>query len=99
VNPITTRLMTDKSQSYINAAKGYARETVDHSRKEYLRGNVYVNTMDSFWAHVKRSVTGTNKVISKKYLQSYLDGFVFHYNNRHSDNERFSSLLGALLSS
>ena len=91
--------MTDKSSSYINAAKGYARETVDHSRKEYVRGNVYVNTMDSFWAHVKRSVTGTHKVISKKYLQSYLDGFVFHYNNQHNDNERFSSLLGALLSS
>ncbi len=99
VNPITTHLMTDKSSSYINAAKGYARETVDHRRKEYVRGNVYVNTMDSFWAHVKRSVTGTHKVISKKYLQSYLDGFVFHYNNQHNDNERFSSLLGALLSS
>lgn len=30
-------------------------------------------------------------------LQSYLDGFVWHYNNRHSDNARFSALLDAVL--
>lgn len=97
VNPITSTLMTDKSRSYINAAKGYSHYSVDHHKKEYVRGNVYVNTMDAFWAHVKRSVSGTHKVVSKKHLQSYLDGFAFHYNNRHSDRERFSVLLGGIL--
>jgi transposase len=97
VNPITTRLMTDGSNTYVNAAKGYDREAVDHKHKEYVRGDVYVNSMDAFWAHVKRSVSGTHKVVSKKHLQSYLDGFAFHYNNRRNDRARFSALLGALL--
>lgn len=97
VNPITSTLMTDKSNSYVNAAKGYSRYAVDHHKKEYVRGNVSVNTIDAFWAHVKRSVSGTHKVVSKKHLQSYLDGFAFHYNNRHNDRERFSALLGGLL--
>lgn len=97
VNPITSRLMTDKGFAYKTGAKGYDRESVDHSKKEYVRGNVYINTMDAFWAHVKRSISGTHKVISKKYLQSYLDGFAFHYDNRRNDRERFSLLLGALL--
>lgn len=97
VNPVTTTLMTDKARTYKKAVKGYDRYAVDHSKKEYVRGNVYVNTMDAFWAHVKRSVSGTHKVVSKKYLQSYLDGFAFHYNNRRNDSERFSALLGALL--
>lgn len=97
INPITSQLMTDKGAAYKTGAKGYNRQSVDHSKKEYVRGNVYVNTMDAFWAHVKRSVSGTHKVISKKHLQSYLDGFAFHYNNRRNDRERFSALLGALL--
>jgi len=97
VNPITTRLLTDGSNRYGNASKKYQRESVNHGRKEYVRGDVHVNRIENFWAHVKRSVSGTHKVISKKHLQSYLDGFVFHYNNRHSDSERFSSLIGALL--
>jgi len=97
VNPITSTLMTDKSRSYINAAKGYNRYSVNHRKKEYVRGDVYVNTMDAFWSHVKRSVSGTYKVVSKKHLQSYLDGFAFHYNNRYNDKKRFFVLLGSLL--
>ena len=92
----TARLITDASHSYITPAKEYKRETINH-KKEYVRGDIHINTIETFWSHVKRSVKGTHKAISKKYLQSYLDGFVFHYNNRHSDKERFSSLLGALL--
>jgi hypothetical protein len=46
---------------------------------------------------LKRSIKGTHKNVSPAYLQSYLDGFVFHANNRDSDSQRFSALLGALL--
>lgn len=92
-----TRLMTDSSNRYGMVAMGYDRHAVDHHREEYVRGDVHINHVEAFWSHVKRSIKGTHKVISRKYLQSYLDGFVWHYNNRHSDSERFSSLLGALL--
>lgn len=92
-----TRLMSDATNRLNSVALGYDRLMVNHRRKEWVRGDVHVNTVESFWAHVKRSIKGTHKVVSKKHLQSYLDGFVFHYNNRHSDSARFSSLLGALL--
>lgn len=97
IHPMDTKLYTDKSNRYGKAAWGYDREAVNHSKKEWKRGQAHINTVEAFWAHVKRSVSGTHKVVSKKYLQAYLDGFVFHYNNRRSDRERFSSLLGALL--
>jgi ribosomal protein L22 len=97
IDPMDTRLMTDNSNRYNNAAWGYDRQTVTHSKKEFVRGDIHVNNIESFWAHFKRSAKGTHKVISRKFLQSYLDGFVFHYNNRRNDRERFSSLLGALL--
>lgn len=93
-----SRLMTDKARTYEKVARGYDRHFVDHSRKEFVRGDVHVNSVESFWAHVKRSIKGTHKVVSKKHLQEYLDGFVWQYNARtYNDYERFSSLLGALL--
>lgn len=93
-----TRLMTDSARHYERIAMGYDRYMVDHHKGEYVRGNAHINTVEAFWSHVKRSIKGTHKVVSKKHLQSYLDGFVFHYNQRRgTDSERFSALLGVLL--
>lgn len=98
IEPVGTKLMTDKSRVYIRSDKTYDRDSVNHKQKEYARKNVHINTIEAFFSHVKRSIGGTHKIISKQHLQSYLDGFVFHYNNRHSDRQRFSSLLGTLVS-
>lgn len=93
----TNRLITDKSNRYNKVAMGFDRHTVNHDIREFVRGDIHVNSLESFWSHIKRSIKGTHKVVSKKYLPSYLDAFVWHYNNRHNDRKRFSSLLGALL--
>lgn len=77
--------------------KGYERHTVSHKKGEYAKGAIHVNNVEVFWGHAKRSIRGTYKAISRQYLQSYLDSFVFHYNNRHSDTDRFAVLLGTVL--
>lgn len=92
-----TRLLTDSSNRYAKAVFGLKREMVDHSKHEYARGDVHINKIETFWSHVKRSIRGTHKSISQEHLQSYLDAFVFHYNNRYNDKERFASLIGNLL--
>jgi transposase-like protein len=94
----SAKLMTDKSSSYIRTDKIYRRQSVNHSQKEYVRKNVHVNAVESFWSHVKRSVAGNHKSVSKQHLQSYLDALAFHYNNRDNDRGRFQALLGILLS-
>lgn len=91
------RLLTDGSNKYTRAVFGLQHESVDHGKKEYARGDVHINRVETFWSHVKRSISGTYKSISQAHLQSYLDAFVFHYNNRHNDKERFSSLVDMLL--
>ncbi len=88
-------LMTDAAPTFKDP--GFDHFTVNHKKGEYVRGSIYVNTMDAFWSHVKRSIKGTHKVVSKKHLQAYLDGFVFHYNNRGNDRQRFSVLMGTVL--
>lgn len=97
IDPSGTRLFTDKTNRLGRFANEFDRQSVNHSHKEYVRGNVHVNNIESFWSHVKRSIRGTYKSVSKQHFQSYLDAFVFHYNNRHNDKERFASLLGALI--
>jgi hypothetical protein len=99
VEPQGSRLFTDESNRYNKVAKGYDRHTVNHRQKEYVRGEAHVNTMESFWSHLKRSIDGTHKHVSKKHMPSYVNGFVFHRNNRHNDSERFAVLLGTLLAS
>lgn len=92
-----SRLMSDNTNRMKRAGQFYERERVTHKRGEYARGDVHVNAIERFWSHAKTSIRGTYKVVSKQHLQEYLDGFVWHYNNRHSDSDRFASLLGAVL--
>ncbi len=92
-----TTIMTDSSKVYLRSDKTHDRVAVDHHKREFARGDIHINTIETFFAHLKRSIKGTYKAISKEHLQSYLDAFVFHYNNRHNDNQRFSALMGALL--
>lgn len=94
-----TRLMTDKALQLDNVARPYDRHSVHHKKKEFVRGEAHTQTVDWFWSHVKGSLRGTHKSVSPKYLQSYLDGFVFHYNNARSDRERFFALLHTALRS
>ena len=97
IEPKSTRLMTDNTNRIGRTALGFTRLTVDHHRGEYVRGEVHANTIDAFWSHIKRSINGTHKVVSRKHLQEYLDAFVFHRNNGHSDKQRFFSLLESVL--
>jgi transposase len=92
-----TRLLTDKANRFDRIAVPYRRESVNHHRGEYVRGDVHVNNVENFWSHVKSSIRGTHKKVSPKYLQSYLNGFVFHYNNAGTDRERFFALLDTVL--
>lgn len=92
-----TRLLTDKGGHFRPIEKFYQRHSVDHHRGEYARGDIHVNSMENFWSHTKRSITGTYKAISKKHAQTYFDAFVFHYNNRHNDRKRFLTLLEIVL--
>lgn len=97
VQPLTTHLLTDGSNHYNKYNLPYNRLSVDHGNKEYVRGDIHVNNVESFWSHVKRSLKGTHKSVSKKYFQTYLDAFVWLRNNRHNDKLRFEVLLGTLV--
>ena len=89
-------LMTDESPVYPkigDAFKGHG--TVNHSAKEYVRGTFwYTNSVESYFALLKRGVYGTFHNVSEAHLHRYLAEFDFRYNNRElSDAERAEELL------
>ena len=55
---------------------------VDHGKDEYVRGDAHSNTVEGFFAILKRGVIGTYHHISEAHLHRYLSEFDFRYSNR-----------------
>lgn len=73
---------TDEAAGYDKLKKEYPHESVNHSKKEYVRGNVHTNNLEAFWSLLKRGVIGTYHQMSKEYLPLYLAEFSYRHNNR-----------------
>jgi transposase-like protein len=80
-------LMTDEWIGYDNlGSETTMHHTVNHTRKEYVRGDVHTNTVESVWSLFKRSVIGSYHQVSVKHLDAYLDEFEWRFNNRNNPN-------------
>jgi len=89
-------IMTDELASYKNLYEhGFDKHyTVNHSDKEYVRHHLFhTNSVEGLWSHIKRGVYGVYRKVSKKYLQAYIDEYVWRYNNRKYLGLMFDRLL------
>jgi hypothetical protein len=55
---------------------------VKHSAKEYVRGDVYTNTVEGYFSILKRGIYGVYLHVSEAHLKRYLCEFDFRYSNR-----------------
>jgi transposase-like protein len=77
------RLMTDESRLYSGADAYFAsHETVKHSDREYVRGDVHTNTIEGSFSIFKRGMKGIYQHCKEKHLHRYLAEFDFRYNHR-----------------
>jgi len=77
------KLMTDEHPGYTKIGKDFAdHQTVNHSKKEYVRGEASTNTVEGYFSLLKRGLTGTYHHVSAHHLHRYLDEFNFRYNAR-----------------
>lgn len=92
-----SHLMTDESTVYPKIGREFAGHTsVNHSADEYVRlgGFAHTNTVESYFALLKRGVYGSFHNISEAHLGRYLAEFDFRYNTRElTDAERSAMLL------
>ena len=88
-----TRIHTDESNLYNDiAATFFAHETVKHSIKEYVRGDVHTNTVEGVFSIFKRGMRGVYQHCKEKHLHRYLAEYDFRYNHRivlgYNDGDR-----------
>lgn len=78
-------IFTDEHKGYIGIEdENTLHVTVDHARKEWVRGIVHTNTLENVWSLFKRSIVGSYHQVSVKHLDRYVDEFEFRFNNRHN---------------
>jgi transposase-like protein len=78
-----SRFITDESNIYSGLGWNFAaHQTVNHSAKEYVRGDVTTNTVEGYFSILKRGIYGVYQHVSEAHLKRYLCEFDFRYSNR-----------------
>ena len=92
-----SKVYTDDWVGYLALTEraGFEHESVNHSAKEHVRDDVHTNTIEAFWANVKRGIKGTYVWVSRKHLQTYLREFEYRHNLRQTPYLMFDCLLQA----
>lgn len=95
VDMAASTLHTDSLMAYRPiGAEFVAHESVDHSSKEYVRGDVSTNQAENFFSQLKRSIDGTHHHVSTHHLPRYLAEFDYRYSTRDlSDSARMRKLV------
>lgn len=93
--PRKTKIISDEHVSYNKLWRyNYDHHSVNHSGGVYGVGDIYTNTIESFWAVLKRGLYGVYHKVSDKHLSRYLDEYSKRFNNRTlTRTENFNNLL------
>lgn len=77
-----THLITDEFPGYSGAGNiASEHSTINHSER-YVDGDVHTNTIEGFWATVKRAHYGQHHHYSKQYAHLYVAEACYKYKNR-----------------
>ena len=80
---------SDDWKGYKDFHKYYEHFFVEHGKRKYVNGKVTTNKLEGAWTQLKR-ISSTYHHVSPKYLQLYINEFVFRYNTlRMKDADRF----------
>lgn len=94
-----SRIVTDELASYNGIGSEFdgGHHTVDHGAKEYVRGDIFTNTAESYFALLKRGIHGTYHHISTTHLDRYCNEFSFRWGARKvNDGERREAIIRAI---
>jgi transposase len=90
-----TAVHTDYLGSYaVLGAAGYAHDRVNHNKGQYVSATgCHVQTIEGFWAQLKRAINGTHVHVSGKHLWKYAKEAEYRFNRRHCGETMLSELL------
>jgi len=92
-----TRICSDTWRAYTGlATKGYVHRTVEHQKKEYVKGRNHINGLEGFWGYLKRKLASKGGV-KREYLYLFLGEYVWRYNHRKMNTKEKVNRLMKLL--
>jgi transposase-like protein len=85
-----TDVMTDDLLAYKGVKDDFASHgTVKHSKGEYVRDKIHINTIENYFSILKRGLRGVYQHVGANHLRRYIAEFDFRYNHRKmTDQER-----------
>lgn len=82
-------LFTDEWKGYDTVGREYERHyRIRHADEIYVSGTVHTNTIEGFFSNLKRGISGNYHAVSTKWLQGYLNEYVWRYNHRRTMDTR-----------
>lgn len=91
---------TDGWLGYNGLRNYFNHSSVNHTNKEYVRGDVHVNGIENVWSFFKKNIRNGHHWISGKHVQRYCNEVSWKFNNRHlSTMQRFDEILKRVLES
>jgi len=84
IDPEKSKVFTDEFGGYCKVAGFVEHKTVDH-RYQYVNGEVHTNTIEGFWALLKRGIVGQYHKVSARHLPKYVNEFCYRQNHRKND--------------
>lgn len=92
------RVSTDEHSGYRHLGRTFDHGFVSHGAGEYVKGDHHTNSIEGFWALLKRSIKGTYISVEPFHLGRYVDEQVFRFNARKGkDGDRFALALRGII--
>ena len=89
--------ITDEYPAYRALGRLSPHFAVNHQRA-YVSGETHTNTIEGFWAHIKRAWYGQHHHFSRRYANRYISELAWKYNRRKRDGrDVFAELVGCMV--
>ena len=86
VDTAKANLITDEYKAYLGMSRVLPHSVIKH-QDWYVDGEIHTNTIEGFWALLKRGMFGQFHSVSRRHLQRYVDEFCYRYNRRNADSD------------
>lgn len=73
--------------------KGWNHKTINHTKQQYVKGEVHTQNIENLWSNMKRGIKGVYRHVDPKYLQNYADEYAFRYSRRNDFQPMFWALM------
>lgn len=89
-----SEIYTDSWGGYFDLNIYYNHNVIDHTNREFVRGDIHTNTIENLWGGFKRNIRGAHIKISDKYVRLYMNELCWKHNHKsETEMKRFDSLL------